>query len=54
MILGPSSRLFKELGERLAEAERKGVFNRQDEGKEQKVESEHCPRCGRKGHEEST
>ena len=35
------------------EAERKRVFNSQDEEKEQKVESEPYPHCGCKGHEES-
>lgn len=50
-VLGPNSRLFKKLGEHLAEAERKGVFNSQEEEKEQKVESDPCPRCERKRHE---
>ena len=52
-ILGPSSRLFKELGERLAEAKGRGFWTAKREEKEQKDESEPCPRCGRKGHDES-
>ena len=52
-ILGPSRQFFKELGERLSEAEQKGIFNSQEEEKEQEVEPDPCPCCGRKGHEES-
>lgn len=53
-ILGPNSRLFEEIVKRLPEAERKGVFNNQEEKKEHhEPEPEPCTRCGRKGHEES-
>ena len=52
-----SSRLFKEIGDRLAEAEKRGVFEEQDKGSKEEVPKENepvvtnCPHCGQKGHE---
>lgn len=54
----PSSRLFKEIGDRLAEAKKREVFDEQGEelGKEESRLEEPvrtpCPHCGRKDHEE--
>ena len=52
-----SGRFFKEFGDRLAEAEKKGIFDDQAEGsgeggqqKETPVVAA-CPNCGQKGHE---
>ena len=52
-----SSRFFKEFGDRLAEAEKRGIFDDQAEGSgegEQRKEAPVvavCPHCGQKGHE---
>ena len=52
-----SSRFFKEIGDRLAEAEKKGVFEEQVEGTKEEAPKENepvvtaCPHCGQKGHE---
>ena len=52
-----SSRFFKEFGDRLAEAEKRGIFDDQAEGSgegEQRKETPVvavCPHCGQKGHE---
>ena len=52
-ILGPSSRLLKEIGKRLAEAE-KVLDNQEDMRREEKQEeTAPCPCCGKKGHDES-
>ena len=52
-ILGPSSRLLMEIGERLGEAER--VLNNQEEVKKEEKQEQFvpCPRCGNKGHDKS-
>ena len=52
-----SSRLFKTIGDRLAEAEKRGVFDNQaEETKEEGLKKEEsvvapCPHCGQQGHE---
>ena len=52
-----SRRFFKEFGDRLAEAEKKGIFDDQaEESKEGEQQKETpivaaCPHCGQKGHE---
>lgn len=53
-IFGWSSWLFQELSELLAEAEWKGVFDNQEEKKEEwKLEVEPYTYCGHNGHEKS-
>ena len=52
-----SSRLFKDIGDRLAEAEKRGIFDDQGEGSKEEAQKEQepvvtaCPHCHQKGHE---
>ena len=52
-ILGPSSRLLKEISEVLAEAEKALETREEVKKEERKEDSVPCPRCGNKGHDES-